>query len=328
METILKPDAQVALLDKPQRADCKFCKCKRKEGTEWFDPEYCSGKCRNNDNPTDAAATPEKVMPKTRTGECKFCHNTPTAGTEWFSEDYCSGLCAKQDGEPISTSTTELKNCQFCGNERKPTVIWYDESYCSGKCKKQDGGYIPPATEVSDETEATECADAVVKKQEQIKDLDKQLAAYQAEYDEADKAADKALDDRNDALSRGDDDTSEVYQESVSRRDALADTIRFIGEKTLPILFKELQALQEAGKAGAVKQLMKTRTEVVKEMQSHVNELDKLLADFNKECKAIKYGFPRGKINPVRELHFTEDLRLALKRRTAVRVAQKVMHDE
>ncbi len=79
MENILDTTKTVALLEptekvKPRkRATCRFCGTKRKEGVEWFDAEFCSGKCKNQDNPTDAPPVPELIMPKTRTGECKFC---------------------------------------------------------------------------------------------------------------------------------------------------------------------------------------------------------------------------------------------------------------
>ncbi len=38
------------------RNECRFCKNKRKEGVEWYDDDYCSGKCKKSDGGTIPAA--------------------------------------------------------------------------------------------------------------------------------------------------------------------------------------------------------------------------------------------------------------------------------
>lgn len=336
MQNILDTTKEVALLEptetvetiekveQPKRATCRNCETKRKPNVEWYSADFCSGKCERLYNPIDAPPEPEKVMPKTSQGKCLFCGNTPKAGTKWYNEDYCSGKCAKRDGIKTYEEPTIKENCRNCGTARKPDIIWYDNDYCSGKCCKQDGGTLKSEAESKAEDDKTPVK--VTEKQEQIKALNAQLVTYRIEHTKADKEASEAIERRSDVLADGGDDSYDAYQKAVDRRNTLANTIAFIEETTLPKLYKELQAVQEADKGVAVQALMKTRDEVVKKMQTHLTEIDKLLSVFDAECKKMKYGYPRGKITPVRELCMSDDLRKALLKRTNRRDAQKTVH--
>ncbi len=44
------------------RDNCRFCGNERKEGVEWYDDDYCSGKCKKQDGGTiPLAAKPDKM---------------------------------------------------------------------------------------------------------------------------------------------------------------------------------------------------------------------------------------------------------------------------
>ncbi len=74
--------------EKVMRDKCIFCGCVRREGLEFFDREYCSGRCK--------AADSENRKPGA--GDCLYCGNKRKEGIAWFDGDYCSGKCKKLDG--------------------------------------------------------------------------------------------------------------------------------------------------------------------------------------------------------------------------------------
>jgi len=112
MESILQCEKKVAEQAGAVSMNCLRCGARRKEGVEWFDDNYCSGKCARED-----------VPPK---DTCLCCGCVRKPNTQWYDENYCSGKCKKKDGGIIEVaapqgdealaSTQKLKEIGELGN--------------------------------------------------------------------------------------------------------------------------------------------------------------------------------------------------------------------
>lgn len=82
--------ATSVVADKPRTRDsCRNCGCKRGEGGEWYDDEYCSGKCKKLDG-GDVAPVEERAKV-----------SGPKASLDDYILDYPKNLGEKVHGQRI-----------------------------------------------------------------------------------------------------------------------------------------------------------------------------------------------------------------------------------
>lgn len=259
---------------------CKECGTEKGD-KEWFDDNYCSGKCANA-----TVVVKEKTKPVSHK-ECRQC-GAGKGTNKWEHRDFCSGKCKNNyatEGmtpEAVASAKVSKAVCLGCGAVQG-TNKWPFDEYCSGKCYKSDGGYVKPA--IADNLGYEEAADS----QESIEMLEKRLDATVALLKKKHREVNRLRDARIAGMSKGAAiEPSTEYRDALAELDILKADVKQLEDVLIPEAHKAYGKVLQQAKNKAKNEFFERKQTFEDRIQDKWLEIEKVLLEYQQDIRAAK----------------------------------------